>query len=107
MAPRKLVWIIAIGLCLLTVAIAGIAIPVHRQIHTFSVEDDIHGTFFPVTRALYAYQQEHGRPAESLEALLPKYTDAIPSFELADAPTYRVLPDGQSWELAIRSRALP
>lgn len=84
----------------------GIGVPAYKHIRKFIVEDSIHGTFFPVTSALYTYQREHGRAADSLAALVPKYLGAIPSSKLADSPTYRILPDGQSWELSIHSLAL-
>jgi hypothetical protein len=101
------------AVCLLLGVAVGIVIPVYQHIRTsyqhirtFLVEDSIHGTFFPVANALYAYQHDHGRPADSLAALVPKYIGAIPSSTLANSPNYEVLPDGRSWELVIRSRAL-
>ena len=106
MPPKNTTWILSVIVCILLAAFVSIGISVYQQVHTFSVEDRIHGTFFPVANALYAYQQEHGRPAASLAALVPKYLGAIPSSKLADSPIYRVLPDGQSWELSIHSRAL-
>ncbi len=107
MPRKKTAWICAAILCLLPAAVVAIGIPAYQRVRAFSVEDRIHGTFFPVTDALYTYQQEHGQPADSLATLVPKYLAAIPVSELADSPTYRVLPDGQSWELVIHSSALP
>lgn len=107
MLPRKkTIWILVIGLCLLLALVGGIGIPIYQRVRTFSIENSVHSTFFPVTSALYTYQQEHGRPAESLAALIPKYINAIPSSKLTDSPTYRILPDGQSWELTIHSSTL-
>ena len=106
MRPRTLFWIGVISLGVLIAAVARIGVPAYRHIHTFSVEDRIHGTFSPLTRALCTYEEEHGRPAKSLETLLPKYIEMIPSSELTDSPAYRVLPDGRSWELSVHSRAL-
>ena len=105
--PRKtIIWVLSLTFCLLLAVVVAVGIPIYRQFRAFSVEDSIHGTFFPVTNALYTYQQQHGRPTDSLAALVPKYLSEIPSSKLADSPTYRVLPDGQSWELVIHSGAL-
>ena len=105
---RKLnIWILFICSSLVLAFVVGVGLPAYRHIRKFFVEDSIHSTFYPVTAALYKYQGEQGRPAESLTALMPKYLGAIPSSHLADLPTYRILPDGKSWELAIHSRALP
>ena len=106
MPRKKTIWILAAALCLLLSAVGAIGIPVAQRVRAFFVEDSIHGTFYPVANALYEYQRDHGRPAESLAGLLPKYLAAIPSSQLADAPAYRASPDGSSWELVLHSRAL-
>lgn len=106
MPRRKTILIVAIVLCLLGGAVGVVGVPVYQRIRAFSVEDSIHGTFFPVTAALYRYQDEHGSPADSLSALVPEYLNAIPSSILADPPHYKVSPDTKSWELLIYSRAL-
>ncbi len=98
--------VLTVIICHLLAVAVGIGISIYHRVCTFSVEDRIHGTFFPVTAALYLYQQEHGQPADALAALVPEYLSAIPSSPLADLTTYRISPDSQSWELVIHSRAL-
>ena len=105
MPRKKRTWIRWLSFLLLT-ATAVVAVFLSRSLHAFFVEDRIHGTFYPVARALYSYEQDSGHPASSLEVIIPKYIPAIPSSSLADPPTYRVLPPGNVWELAIHSQAL-
>lgn len=103
----KLGWLV-LGPCLFVIVgfVAFGAYQVVHAVHNFAVEDGIHDAFFPVARALYTYQDEHSHPAASLQVLVPKYLDAVPSTKLADKVEYRVSADDQWWELSIHSRAL-
>jgi len=87
-------------------AVLALALALHQGMREFSVEDNIHGSFFPVVRALHDYQDEHGAPAAVLADLLPKYLPALPKSEWVDATDYRVIKDGKAWELRLHSSAL-
>jgi hypothetical protein len=78
----------------------------YEAVHRWGVEGRIHGTFFPVVHALFEYEDATGAPAKSLQDLIPKYLDAIPTCSIADSVSYRLLDNGKDWELAIRSTAL-
>jgi hypothetical protein len=97
---------IRLTLTTLVVVLAAVAFGIYRGVREFSVEDNIHGDFFPVVRALYDYQDEHGSPAVELTDLLPKYLPAIPKSHLVDAIDYKVSKDGENWEFRLHSKAL-
>jgi len=97
-------------LCYAAIALFAVAavigIRVHQAWHKFSVEDQIHDEFFPVTKALYDYQDAHKSPATNLAQLVPAYIAQIPSSPLADSVEYSVMDGGNAWQLSIHSRAL-
>jgi hypothetical protein len=78
----------------------------YRAWHKFSVEDDIHGAFFPMVRALDDYERDHGAPATNLTQLIPRYIPQIPRSRFVDSVRYDVLEDGKAWQLRLHSRAL-
>lgn len=97
--------LIALGLALL----AGgglLTASVYQRVQKFSVEDQIHGTFFPVVDSLHAFQEETGSAAQDLGQLVPKYLPEIPKSELVDKITYTPGADGKGWKLTLYSTAL-
>lgn len=106
MTRKTAIWVLVMSVCAVLAGGVVVWVSAVRHVRAFFVEDKIHGAYFPLTSALYTYQQERGHPAESLAALVPNSLPAIPSSTLTGPPAYRVLPGGQSWELALHSRAL-
>jgi hypothetical protein len=100
---KHLLTVVAAVVVTLTVIVA---FGVHNAWHKFAVEDKIHGTFFPVVRALEQYEHDHGAPAVSFAQLAPKYISQIPSSTLVDSVQYGLLPDGKTWQLRLHSTAL-
>lgn len=88
--------------CALTVVSIGF----YRAFHKFSVEDQIHGAFFPVVAALYDYEHDHSTPATNLMQLVPAYIAQIPRSHLVDSVEYSVIDDGKTWQLNLYSHAL-
>lgn len=72
----------------------------------FSVEDRIHGAFYPVVNALYRFQDDTGAPAAGLAQLVPKYLTAIPRSEFVSEISYRRSSDEKAWALSLYSTAL-
>lgn len=97
---------------LLVVAVAVVAVAavlgigLYRAWHTFSIEDQIHGTFFPVAKALYDYEHDHSSPATNLTQLVPGYIPQLPSSRFVDSVEYSITDDGKAWQLSIHSRTL-
>lgn len=101
---RKIIWI-ALGIVVLLGA--GLAtIQVYQAVRKFSVEDQIHGIFFPVVAALHQFQEEAGSAPQDLTQLTPKYLPAIPQSDLIDEVTYTRSADGKNWKLLLHSKAL-
>lgn len=89
------------------VALATVlAFGVHQAWRKFAVEDSIHGTFYPVLRALDDYEHDQGAPSVSLAQLVPSYISEIPSSSLVDLVEYSVVDDGKTWQLRLHSVAL-
>lgn len=106
MAKRKPSWIVRLSLTLFLLTVIVIGVPVYRRVHAFLVEDQIHAAFMPLIAELYRFETEEGKPPAALTDVVPKYLPTIPKSPLTEAPAYRVLSDGKTWELAIRSGAL-
>ena len=96
----------------LLVAVAVIAagavftVSTYKRIHAFAVEDQIHGTFYPVAKALYDFEHDHSSPATNLTQLVPGYIAQLPSSHFAGSVEYSVIDGGKAWQLSIHSRAL-
>jgi hypothetical protein len=88
------------------VVVAVFAVGFYRAWHVFAVEDQIHGTFFPVVKALDDFERDHHSPATNLTQLVPAYLPQLPSSRFADSVDYSVIDDGKAWQLSIHSRAL-
>ncbi|MGD0812460.1 MAG: hypothetical protein ABSA83_02555 [Verrucomicrobiota bacterium] len=100
---RSIIFFVAIVVATV-VTMAGVGL--HQAWHNFSIEDQIHGTFFPVAKALFDYEHDHSSPATNLAQLVPAYIPQIPSSRFADSVDYSVIKDGKGWQLNIHSRAL-
>jgi hypothetical protein len=85
---------------------AVFAVSTYKRIHAFAVEDQIHGTFYPVAKALYDFEHDHNSPATNLTQLVPGYIAQLPSSRFADSVEYSVIDSGKAWQLSIYSRAL-
>lgn len=48
----------------------------------------------PLIAAIRAYEQKHGRPPESLQALVPEFISSVPSTGMGAYPEYRYSPAG-------------
>ena len=95
------------GVAVVVITLAAVvAFRVHQAWHKFVVEDNIHGVFYPVVRALDEYEHDHGAPATNLTQIVPKYASEIPRSALVDSVQYTLLPDGKTWQLCLHSRAL-
>ena len=95
------------GVAVVVITLAAVfAFDVHRAWLKFTVEDSIHGVFFPVVRALDEYEHDHGAPATNLAQLVTKYVSQIPSSALVDSVQYTLLSDGKAWQLSLHSTAL-
>ena len=97
---------VSIAIMVLVGVVAVFAFMIRQGLREFSVEDTIHGEFFPVVRALHAYQADHGAPAAVLTDLVPNYLPALPRFDRVDAIGYKVTKDGKQWEFSLHSTAL-
>lgn len=90
----------------LTVVLAVFSVKTYNHVHVVVVEEDVHGAFFPVTRALYDFEQDHGAPAVNLTQLIPKYIPQIPTSRCVYLVEYSVIDGGKAWQLNLHSRAL-
>jgi len=78
-------------------------IPAWRQ---FKAEDQIHGTYWAVISAVYAFAEKHDRPPARLAELVPTFIPSIPECELVRQVTYRVEADGKNWRIELCCDAL-
>ncbi len=85
---------------------AVFTVSIYKRVHAFAVEDQIHGTFYPVAKALYDFEHDHNSPATNLTQLVPGYIAQLPSSRFADSVDYSVIDGGKAWQLSIHSRAL-
>ena len=69
----------------------------------FMREERLCGAFHTVIDALREYRQQHGAQPTALTQLIPSHLAQLPSAPIADAIEYRLLPDGTSWEISVRS----
>lgn len=74
-------------------------------LHTFGIEDRIHGTFFPISIAIERFAETNGVPPESLANLVPDFLPSIPTSPLVDRLDYRVV-DRTNWIMNAHSTAL-
>ncbi len=86
-------------------ALAIVVWEVFQALHTFRVEDQIHGTFFPVSRAIEQYTDTHGAPPKTLEQLIPEFLVSIPASPYAYKMEYTLV-DGSNWIMNVHSKAL-
>ena len=100
---RSIILSVAI-MVLVGVAVFGVGL--YRAWHAFTVEDQIHGAFFPVAMALYDYEHDHSSPATNLTQLVPAYIPQLPSSRFADSVEYSVIDGGKAWQLSIHSSTL-
>jgi hypothetical protein len=100
---RSILLLVAIAV---VVVVAVLGIGFYRAWHTFSVEGQIHGTFFPVAKALYDYEHDHSSPATNLTQLVPRYIPQLPTSRFVDSVEYSVTDGGKAWQLSIHSLAL-
>lgn len=60
----------------------------------------------PLVAAVHAFEQKHGRPPESLQALVPEFIPSVPSTGMDAYPEYRYLTpatnhDGNPWIISV------
>ena len=76
-----------------------------QGLRMFGIEDQIHGTFSPVSMAIERYAQQYGRPPTSLDRLVPEFLPGIPTSPLVDGLDYLVV-DDSNWILNAHSTAI-
>ncbi len=103
---RRTKVVLALAATVMVALSAVLAFGTHRAWRKFAVEDSIHGTFYPVLRALDDYEHDQGAPSASLAQLVPSYIPEIPSSGLVDLVEYSVVGDGKTWQLRLHSLAL-
>ena len=92
-----------------TIAICGailatIAIPIIDRVRWFMIEDDIHGTHFPIARAIYDFQTDNSnKPPATLEELIPTYLPSIPTNHLVSSTEY--ITQDYEWAIVVTSDA--
>ena len=104
MSAKRYFWMLFVAV----IVVMGVmfAFFFYKRINKFSIEDQIHSTFYPVVRALYEYEHDHNAPAPSLKQLVPNYIVSIPESRYANFVNYRVFEDGHEWQLSIHSSIL-
>jgi len=70
----------------------------------FANEERICGAFGPVITGLENFQTQTGSLPTNLVQLVPQFVQQIPTSPIAESIDYRILPDGTSWQLSVRSR---
>lgn len=60
----------------------------------------------PLVAAIHAFEQKHGRPPESLQALVPEFIPSVPSTGMGAYPEYRYSTpatnhDGNPWVITV------
>ena len=51
----------------------------------------------PLVAAIHAYEQKHGHPPETLQALVPEYIPSVPSTGMGAYPKYDYLVGTTNW----------
>jgi hypothetical protein len=74
-------------------------------LRTFRIEDQIHGTFFPVSMAIERFADTNGVPPQSLDSLIPDFLPNIPTSPLVDRLEYGVV-GGTNWIMNAHSTVL-
>ena len=98
---------IILSVAVVVIAVVAVfAVSFYKHIHAFAVEDQIHGAFYPVAKALYDFEHDHNSPATNLTQLVPGYIAQLPSSRFADSVDYSVIDGGKAWQLSIHSSAL-
>lgn len=74
-------------------------------LRTFGIEDQIHGTFFPVSMAIERFAETNDVPPRALDSLVPSFLPCIPTSPLVDSLEYMVV-DGTNWIMNAHSTVL-
>jgi hypothetical protein len=103
---RRMRKIITVGLAL-TGAVAlfmliSFGLTMKKGIDQFLMEDTIHGSFFPVVRAILEYTEERNAAPKKLIDLVPDHLAEIPQNEFVERIEYNS--DEESWTLALNGR---
>lgn len=69
----------------------------------FRVEEKVHKAYSPVVWALYDYEEDNGVRAPSLQALIPRYIESLPSLPFVISEEYS-LRDRGDWQFDVRVR---
>lgn len=97
---------ILLGVAATLLVVVGIVVCVFfSALRTFGIEDQIHGTFFPVSMAIERFTATNGVPPSSLDSLVPSFLPSIPTWPLVDRLEYRVLA-GTNWIMNAQSTVL-
>jgi hypothetical protein len=76
-----------------------------RAFRVFSIEDEIHSTFFPVLLALDDYEARHGHPPPDLASLIPEYLPDLPVSKNVSEVYFQRSADDAGWRLHLISAA--
>lgn len=93
-------------LALVSLILGGgaIAVPIlGRAYLVFSIEDKIHGAFFPLVRAIEHYCEDRGEAPPDLAALLPEYLAEMPSSRFVSEVSFSAASAERRWRLVLAS----
>jgi len=97
--------VLSLIILLLVVGLGWLGYSVWQRFNIFLIEDRIHGTFFPVVRAIWDYEdREHHAPAQLAE-LVPDFLPALPTSPHVDQVDYAWDPPSGVWRLTLHSDA--
>ena len=78
----------------------------YRAFHAFrmfGVEDQIHGTYFPLVAAIDAYTRENRGAVPFLDDLVPAFIESVPQSDLVNRLEYETYTDFPRWSLSLYS----
>jgi hypothetical protein len=104
--PRssRITWIIWSVVAALVIA-GGLFVHAFFKVwQRFANEERLCGAFGPVVMGLQNFQEQTGALPTNLVQLVPQFIQQIPAMPIAESIDYRILPDGNSWQLSVRSR---
>ena len=104
--PRsnRITWIICSILGALLIAGGLFAHAFFKAWSRFANEERICGAFGPVISGLQNFHERTGTLPTNLVQLVPEFVQQLPASPIAESIDYRILPDGTSWQLSVRSR---
>ncbi|MGJ8725014.1 MAG: hypothetical protein ACSHYB_10695 [Roseibacillus sp.] len=97
--------IIASALTFVLVCGSVIGWNTYQLFRAFTVEDEIHSSYWTVLKALDEYEVDNDSPPSELGDLVPDYLLALPVSESVTRLEYKVASSGTGWRLLLNSIA--